>query len=175
MNVVVRKLEASDWKAMTRLRMARKTHAGAQINEFTSNLINFVHDRYQQAPNLAAGLFEDNTLKAYICAYGQPKYWVLDLMISSGDPTQLHHCLDFCLAHYEAQGAPCFYYAFPQKWARAYKSFWRESIPRLQKYTIEDIMIIEKNKIPKDEWVWNNVLHEQIVPVSFLLRKSYVK
>lgn len=130
--------------------------------------------RYQVDPHYAVGNFEDDKLVAYICCYQAEDFWVLDLMISDGRPTNLHPCLDACLEHYEARGVTQFYYAFPQKWARAYKSFWRDSVPRLRKYTIEDKQVIEANRKP-EQWIWEHVMHEYIAPVPLLLRRSHVE
>ena len=172
---IIRPCVASNWREMVRLRMSRHTHAGVSITEFSNNPINFVHKMYQSEPHIAVGCWgEDGKLASYICAFGGNDFWVLDLMISSGDPKQLYGCLDYCLEHFEAKGITQFYYAFPQKWARAYKSFWKEGVPRLRKYTIADINVIEAKKIPNDPWIWQNVLHEVVVPVPFLLRRSYV-
>lgn len=174
-NVVVRRCLASDWRSMVRLRMSRSTHAGAAVSAFTSNPINMVHTRYQQEPNLAVGCWVDNKLVAYICAYVHDDYWVLDLMISSGDPKQLHLCLEFCLQEFEERGIRQFYYAFPQKWARAYRSFWKDGCPTLRKYTIEDRCVIPARKVSPDPFIWEHILHECVVPVPFLLRRSYVQ
>lgn len=173
--MTVRTCLPSDWRAMTRLRMSRTTHAGASVSAFTSNPINSVHTRYQQPPHMAVGCWEQDKLVSYICAFVGTDYWVLDLMISSGNPKQLYSCLDFCLQEFESRNIKQFYYAFPQKWARSYRSFWKDGCPTLRKYTIEDITVIEARKIPTDPFIWNNILHECVVPVPFLLRRSYVE
>jgi hypothetical protein len=80
--------------------------------------------------------------------------------------------LDACLEHYEARGVNQFYYAFPQKWARAYRSFWKAGVPRLRKYVIEDITVIDSHKVNADPFIWNHILHQVVVPVAFLLRRS---
>ncbi len=174
MSQLIRELVASDWPRMARLRAGRKTHAGAPVESFSSVPITWVDTRYQTAPCWAVGCFVDQKLVAYICAYSYPgsKFWVLDLMISSGDPSNLHACLDACLERYEALGVNEFYYAFPEKWARAYKNYWRESIPRLQRYVIEDILVIPPRAIPQEDWIWEHILHNTVVPVGFLLRRS---
>lgn len=173
---MIRQLLPADWRAAGRLRAGRHTHAGAAVSEFTSTPMASLSPRYQHAPHAAFGSFdEQGKLTAYICCYAADDFWVLDLTISSGKPTELHACLDACLAHYEAQGVMKFYYAFPQKWARAYRSFWRNGIERLQKYTIKDIQVIEANKRPPEPWIWEHIMHEYIAPVPLLLRQSYVE
>lgn len=168
-------LQPSDWTAMGRLRVRCSTHAGGRVSQFTSAPFTNVPDSYKTRPNLAVGHFNDEgKLSAFICCYSNDGFWVLDLMVSSGNPKELHYCLDQCLAHYESVGIYQFFYAFPEKWARAYRSFWREGVDRLKKYTIEDVSIIEANK-RSDPWIWEHVMHEYVAPVSLLLRKSYVK
>lgn len=161
---------------MRRLRMSKDTHVGAQVSRFSTSPIMFVPPKYQHAPNIAFGLFDDdNKLKAYICAYSAADFWVLDLMVSSGDPKDLHSCLDACLVHYESMGITQFFYAFPQKWARAYRSFWKSGIERLRAYTISDICVIEELKVPADPWVWEHILHNIVVQVPLLLRRSKIE
>ncbi len=171
----IRILGAEDWRSMQRLRMSRPTHAGARVSTFTSNPLHTVNPVYKNRPHLAVGLFEEGKLESFICCFAKDDYWILDLMIASGDPKTLRECLEFCLNHYEAQGVFQFYYAFPNKWARTYRSFWKDGSPTLRKYTIEDKYIIEPNKIPTDKWVWETILHSTVVPVEFLVRRSYVK
>jgi hypothetical protein len=145
------------------------------VATFTSQAILTVDPMYQQKPHLAVGCFEEDKLRSYICCGAAGDAWVLDLMVSAQDnPRALRDCLETCLAHYESQGVRQFYYAFPNKWARAYRTFWREGAPLLRRYTIEDRCIIEANKKPTDAWIWKHVLHETVVPVDFLLRRSYL-
>ena len=175
--IEIRLCTEKDWRAMTRLRMSRPTHAGAEVSRFASNPINMVDTRYQFEPNLAVGMFIDNKLEAYICCYSLPTLWVLDLMVSSAKGTQakaLHRLLNTCLDIYEQRNITEFWYAFPNKWARAYRSFWKQSTPLLRKYTIEDVCIIAENRIPADPFIWEEILHQCVVPVPFLLRRSYV-
>lgn len=168
----VRRLTADDWRSMRRLRMTRHTHAGAPISTFASNPITHIDTRYQFDPHLVMGTFDGATLKAFICCYQHDDFWVLDLMVSDGEPEHLQKALDKCLEHYEERGVNQFYYAFPQKWARAYRSFWKAGIPRLRKYQIEDISVIDSHKVSTDPFVWNHILHQVVVPVAFLLRRS---
>lgn len=171
---MIRELAASDWKAMARLRHTRQTHAGASIDAFTFSPLTEVSTRYRARPNLAIGWFDEDDkdgLRAYICASATDDFWVLDLMVSD-DLARLPVCLARCLEHFEAQQIFQFYYAFPQKWARAYKSFWRDEIPRLATYAIDDIAVLEPYKIPTQRWIWRDVLHETVVPVPLLLRRS---
>ena len=171
----IRQLTPADWRAAIRLRAQCQTHAGASVTEFTSTPIITLNTKYQYAPHYAVGNFNQaGKLIAYMCCYSTEDFWVLDLMISSVKPTDLHECLDACLNHYEALGITQFYYAFPQKWARAYRSFWRNKVERLRKYTISDEIIIEANRRPT-QWIWEHVMHEYIAPVNLLLRRSYVK
>jgi hypothetical protein len=130
---------------------------------------------------LAVGAFDNEQLIAYICAYhddeahdvhGQ-QFWTLDLMISTGEPQRLRDCLQHCLEYYENRGVNQFYYAFPEKWARAYRSFWKAGTPNLRRYVIEDQCVIQPRQRPADQFVWEHILHEYIVPVPFLLRRSY--
>ncbi len=172
--MLVRLCDVSDWPRMCRLRLGRRTHAGAPVDTFSSVAIGTIHPRYLSAPNIAVGCWVDDKLEAFICASGYPEFWVLDLMISNGDPKYLRACLEYCLQHYESHGVAQFYYAFPQKWARAYRSFWREGAESLRKYTIEDCKVIEPYAIP-DDFVWEHILHQIVVPVPFLLRRSYVQ
>jgi hypothetical protein len=171
----VRYCNAADWPAMIKLRMGRKTHAGNHVTAFTTAPISHVSGKYLLHPNIVVGAWLDGRLAAYICAYAHKDFWVLDLMISSGDPKPLRDCLNFCLEHYEAYGIKQFYYAFPKKWARAYKSFWKEGIPRLQPYIVEDVHFIEANTVVEDPFIWKHIVHEMVLPVPFLLRRSYVK
>lgn len=159
---------------MARLRMARNTHAGHQVSAFASNPISSVSTRYQHDPHMAMGCWEDGVLSAYICAYAEADFWVLDLMISSGDPKQLQACLEQLLQEFEARGVYQFWYVFPEKWARAYRSFWKSGCVSLRKYTIEDVEVVAARKRPASTFVWQHVLHECVVPVSLLLRRSYV-
>lgn len=160
---------------MSRLRASRSTHAGASVTTTSHSPMLGINTKYQQEPNIAVGAFADGELQAFICGYGQPEFWVLDLMVSSGTPADLHQCLDQCLMYYEDRGVFCFYYAFPQKWARAYRSFWRSSIPRLQKYVISDVQVIEPRKKVADPWIWEHIMHQTVVKVPLLLRKSDAK
>jgi len=170
--MTIRLLTSADWSAMSRLRITRRTHGGVPVSKFSFNPVTSVHPRYQVAPHLAVGSFGEN---AFICAYtGGPEFWVLDLMVSGGDPKPLRSCLQFCLDHYETRGVFQFYYAFPEKWARSYRSFWKDGVEELRKYKIEDVRVIEANKVCSDEFTWNHVLHQSVVPVPFLLRRSYV-
>lgn len=171
---IIRRCEPSDWRAMSRLRMARSTHAGHQVSAFTSNPLANVNTRYQLYPNIAVGCWQDGVLASYICAYSQTDFWVLDLMISNGDPRQLQNCLEYLLQEFESRNIYQFWYAFPEKWARAYRSFWKSGAPSLRKYTIKDCLILEARKIPTDDFAWKHILHECVVPVNLLLRKSYV-
>lgn len=168
---MIRALTADDWRAMARLRHARDTHAGASVDSFTFAPITSVNTRYQVAPHFVVGAFADGDLKAFICAYGGADFWVLDLMVCD-ELDQLHPCLQRCLEHYEAAGIQQFFYAFPKKWARAYRSFWRDSTPALRRYRIEDIGAIDPYKVPTDAWIWEHILHETVVPVPLLLRRS---
>ena len=167
-----RRLVVEDWRRMSRLRMTRHTHAGAPVSTFASNPITNIDIRYQRDPHLAMGAFDGHTLKAFICCYQHQDFWVLDLMVSDGDPSWLQLALDACLEHYEARGVNQFYYAFPQKWARAYRSFWKAGVPRLRKYVIEDITVIDSHKVNADPFIWNHILHQVVVPVAFALRRS---
>lgn len=182
-NLTVRRLGADDWRQMGRLRATRSNHGGAHVSAFSSNPLSSVATHYQHLPMLAVGAFSGQQLEAYICAYhdalaedehGEP-FWTLDLMISNGDPDRLRACLQACLEHYEQQGVNQFYYAFPEKWARAYRSFWKAGTPSLRKYVIEDICVIQPRQRPQSQFIWEHVLHEYIVPVPFLLRRSYVQ
>jgi hypothetical protein len=175
MSIVVRKCVPEDWRSMSRLRASRTTHAGVAVSTFTSNPLTTVSDRFKQEPHVAIGCWEDAKLVAFICCYSDEDFWVLDLMVSNGDPSKLQQCLDKCLEHYESRGITQFYYAFPQKWARAYRSFWKAGAPLLRKYTIEDRCVIEARKRPIDPFIWEHILHEIVVPVPFLLRRSYVQ
>lgn len=170
----VRELTEPDWPEMCRLRAVRKTHAGAPASTFTSSAITTVSDRYLERPSTAVGAFNGDTLRAYICAYAPENlgFWVLDLMVSD-NARAIHPCLEWCLNHYEALGVNQFYYAFPAKWSTAYNTFWRDSVPPLRKYTIEDVSSIKARRIP-DPWTWQHILHECLVPVDFLLRRSFV-
>lgn len=174
MSQIIRRCTPEDWRSMARLRMARNTHAGSRVSEFTSNPISSVSTRYQHDPHMAMGCWQDGVIAAYICAYAGADYWVLDLMISSGDPKQLQACLEQLLQEFEAKGKYQFWYAFPEKWARAYRSFWKSGAPSLRKYTIEDVAVIPARKKVDDQFIWNNILHECVVPVPLLLRRSYV-
>lgn len=174
MSTIIRRCLASDWRSMARLRMACHTHAGHAVSTFTSASIAVVDARYQQTPHLAVGLWQDDVLQCYICAYAHQDFWTLDLMIASGDPKQLQAVLQAVLVHFESIGVTQFWYAFPAKWARAYRSFWKRGAPALRKYTIEDIDTIQPYRVPTDAWIWEHILHRVVVPVPFLLRRSYV-
>ena len=172
----VRRLTVTDWRDMGRLRMERQTHAGVSVTTLTNSPLMTIDTRYQHEPHLAVGYFEDKKLQSFICAHCIPdkECWVLDLMIASGDPRSLHVCLDYCLEHYEAQAINMFYYAFPAKWERAYRSFWRNSVPRLKRYVQTGGTLLHPYIIPKDEFVWESILHQVVVPVPLLLKTSYL-
>lgn len=157
---------------MGRLRAAAGTHAGVSVQTLTTAPLTYVGAQYQTEPHVAYGCFQEDRLVAFICCWATPEFWVLDLMVSSGEPRALQVCLEQCLQHYEALGIFQFYYAFPEKWARAYRSFWRSGAPSLRKYVIEDIERIEPNKRPINPMVWADILHEQIVKIPLLLRRS---
>ena len=93
-------------------------------------------------------------------------------MVSRGDASALQQILERCLQYHESKGINQFYYAFPTKWARAYRSFWRDGTPSLRKYRIEDLCIIEANKVPSDTMIWDHIVHQVIVPVDLTLRRS---
>lgn len=171
----VRLCTKDDLAAMARLRMMQKTHAGARVTEFASVPITHIPQKYLMKQNAAVGYFEDGKLKSFICASSSGDFWVLDLMISSGDPKTLRLCLQKCLELFEERGITQFYYAFPEKWARAYRSFWKDGSPLLRRYTIEDVAVIEARKRPNDPFLWEHILKEVVVPVPFLVRRSYVQ
>jgi len=169
---MIKRLGAADWPAMQRLRFQRHSHAGFSLDSFTSAPLLSINTRYQSEPNLVIGWEEAGTLKAFICAYGTDTFWVLDLMVSDGEAKHLQACLEECLRYYEARGVQKFYYAFPKKWAKAYKTFWKEGAPSLRKYVISDIGIIDAYVVPSEHWIWEHVLHKIVIPVPLLLRMS---
>jgi len=170
---MIRPLTADDWQAMAHLRHTRHTHAGASVDSFTFTPITSVNTRYQVAPHFVVGAFAHDDLKAFMCAYAGGDFWVLDLMVCD-ELRQLHPCLERCLEHYEAMGIGQFFYAFPKKWAKAYRLFWRASVPALRRYRIEDVGEIDPYKVPTDPWIWEHILHETVVPVPLLLRRSHL-
>lgn len=173
---VVKKLDSTHWIKMGRLRSKHNRHAGGDVQKYTSVPLMFINDRYKSYPNCAYGYFDDNDqLKAFLCAYSFEDFWVVDLMVSSESPKHLQECLKACILEFESRGIYKFYYAFPAKWARAYKSFWRDSVDELKKYKIEDLCILEAKKRPNENWIWEHILHEFIMPVNLLLRLSYVE
>jgi len=170
---MIRTLDTSDLWTMKLLRLQRKNHAGFSVDAFTNTPLLEINTRYFKHPNLAVGYVdEDAKLKAFICAYSAEDFWVLDLMISDGDPKHLQECLEHCLQVFESRDIKKFYYAFPQKWARAYRSFWKDGALTLKKYTISDICVLEAYKIPSEHWIWEHVLHNIVIPVPLLLRLS---
>jgi hypothetical protein len=170
----VRFCTSADWNSLIKLRLGRKTHAGNRLTTFTTAPITAVSGKYLLSPNILVGAWVDGVLAAYICAYSHKDFWVLDLMISAGDPKPLRDCLSFCLEHYESYGIKQFYYAFPEKWARAYKSFWKDGSPALRSYKIEDVCTLDSNTIAEDPFIWKHIIHEVVLPVPFLIRRSYV-
>jgi hypothetical protein len=168
----VRRLGPADWTDMLMLRFTRPTHAGEQLETFTTNPLIQVSPKYQADPHLAIGAFDNGKLVSYICCHVGEDYWVLDLMISDTKPQNLRVCLQACLKELEARGIYKFYYAFPKKWARAYRSFWKDGSEALRKYVITDIAEVVPYKIPTNKWVWENVLYKVIVPANLLIRES---
>lgn len=179
MNESIRQLISSDWLEMGRLRMSKATHAGNAIASLTNTPISFVDQRYQNQPHSAWGLFnEQQQLQAFICCYvvEADKAWVLDLMVSRGNPNHLRQLLDHCLQYHEQQkGITQFYYAFPIKWARAYRTFWRETSPTLQRYAIQDLETIEARRIPRNKWIWDHVLHMTVIQFDLMVRRSFIE
>ena len=167
-----RKLTQDDWSEMARLRFKHHTHAGESIKAFTAKPITFISNKYLTDPHFAIGSFINDQLVSYICANVEDDYWVLDLMISNFDPTTLQYCLNSCIQEMENRGIFKFYYAFPKKWARSYKSFWKDGSELLKKYVVTDIGEVESDKIPKDKWIWENIIYKVIVPAKLLIRCS---
>ena len=159
---------------MRKLRASKTTHAGAAVTAVTTAPLISVHARYQQDPHYAVGKFDGDKLKAFICAYSHADFWVLDLMVADGDPKELRECLSACLKHYESLKVTKFYYAFPAKWARAYRSFWRDGAADLRKYTIEDVCVVEPYKKLADPLLWEHVMHETVLAIPLMIRRSYV-
>jgi hypothetical protein len=173
--MTVRVLKATDWLSMGRLRLGQSRHAGTPVSQFTSNPLATVSPVYQEDPHRAVGHFDkDGVLDSFVCAFAGEGFWVLDLMVSDENPRNLRVCLEHLLQFYESRGAYQFYYAFPLKWARAYRSFWKDGSETLRKYTIEDVTVIQPNRVPQDPWIWENVLHEIVIPTSLLVRRSFV-
>lgn len=157
---------------MGKLRASKPHHAGADVSLFTNSPLSKISNKYMYLPNLCVGNFSPE-LSAYICTICQDDFWLLDLMVSDHDPKHLYPCLESCLIYYESIGIKQFYYAFPSKWARAYQSFWKQGVPSLKKYTIEDIELVKANKKTNTDFIWKNVMNCYVSPVSLLIRKSY--
>ena len=171
----VRVCNDSDVYEMQILRLRQTRHVGGSISRFTTSLLIQVETVFLEEPHYTVGAWVDNKLVGYIVAERTlDNSWVLNLMIGGGDAAALQQALEKCLELMEAQGVHSFYYAFPQKWARLYKSFWKNGCTRLRKYTISEIEVVPPGKMAKDPWVWKNVMHEYVSPMPLLIRKSFV-
>lgn len=161
---------------MQLLRLNQLRHVGGSLDKFTSQLLIHVDLKFLDEPHCTVGVWSDLGLESYIVAeHTKDSYWVLNLMVGGGDSGALHIALDKCLELMEAKGITSFYYAFPQKWSRLYRSFWKSGVDRLRKYTIEDIELIAPGARPVNNWVWDNVMHNNISPMPILARKSFVR
>ena len=169
---VVRMCGVQDMAAMQLLRLRQTRHAGGDTSEYTSQILMSVAPMYFRPPHFAIGAWADNKLVGYICAEVHAEFWNLDLMIGGGDAEALRACLDRCLEVMEDQGVFEFYYAFPKKWGRLYRSFWKSGVVRLRKYVVTDIVDIPKCKRPADEFVWKEVVKQYMSPVNLTVRKS---
>jgi hypothetical protein len=175
-NYEVRPCTEDDVWSMQLLRLKQTRHVGGSISRFTTNLLIQVETKFLEYPHYTVGTWCDGKLVGYIVAeHVDGNAWVLNLMIGGGDAETLQMALDKCLELMEAKGITTFYYAFPQKWARLYKSFWKSGCLRLRKYTIQDVDKVSPGAIPKDTWVWENVMHKYVSPMPLLIRKSFVQ
>lgn len=170
---MIKQLGSEHLTAMRRLRMSKPKHAGFDVSQYTSSLLLHINPRYFKSPHFAVGSFTvSGKLDSFILCHTAADFWVLDLMVNSTSVDTLKDCLAECIAYYERQNIFKFYYAFPQKWQRAYRSIWREHVPALQKYTVNDLWVLPANRRPPQDWIWQDILHEIVVPVPLLLRCS---
>jgi hypothetical protein len=178
MSTIVRPCVQSDLTQMQLLRSKQTKHAGGSVDNINySGLLTQVNLESLCKPNITVGVWVDDKLQCYIVGDSTDKdAWVLSLMIGGGSIKHLHMALDYCLEYMESQNCFEFYYAFPEKWARMYRSFWKSGVDRLRKYQITDLAVVKENVMPNiDRWVWENVLKEYLPAAPLLIRKSTCK
>ncbi len=182
-SLVIRRLGPPDRDDVERLRLSRATVMGQPTGQVWSvpRFLGVDFDAYlcDSQRYVALGTFYEGQLTSYIMAIFEPKAWYVQYINSATrkDVSGPHMggiavMTDWMIHYAESRGIYEFWYALPNRYAKAHARVWRRLIPSLRPYHREDMVLVPRLTRPADEAIWKLLMSSTISQFDMLVRKN---